>query len=496
MSPTQRFVALLVAARWPLFGAAVVIAAASYWPSTQVRFDYSVERMFAPDDPLLPPYERLKAQFGGNEIVLAVYVDDRLLTPDGSGLNRLAQVSQKLKKVAGVRDVLSLAEVNSLLEEMERTKNLGGLLELFGNAPAQKWSGPAILNPDNPLAEPYRELFAAYTHSPDGRTAAVVCMLDPTARQRSGGVDPRAQTIADLEAIVRDLPAGLQPGVLAGEPVMVVKGFELLEIDGSRLGTWSTVLLGLTILICFRSLRWLIVPIAVVQWSLVVTKALLVASGLALSMVSSMLTAIVTVVGVATVMHLIVRYRELRTAGRAPHDAYVQTGTELFWPIVGALLTDVAGFGSLWIANVGPVQDFGTMMVVGSLLVFPAIWLLVPTLALAGAKDAPAPPPGWGERQLGSWLARSTGAIAAHRQKLASGFLVVTLLAATGALFLEVESDFTRNFRRDSPLVEAYEFVETRLGGAGVWDVVIPAPAVLDKAYLARVRRLEERLRE
>jgi predicted RND superfamily exporter protein len=473
-----------------------VIAALSYWPSTQVRFDYSIERMFAPDDPLLPPYERLKSRFGGNEIVLAVYADDGLMTADGSGLARLAVVSERLKKVAGVRDVLSLAEVNALLENLEQSKNLGGLWELFGNKPEKKWTGPAILNPASPLAAKYRELFAGYTHSADGKTAAVVCMLEPVAAKVSGAsVDPRAQTVAEMEAIVRELPGGLPPGVLAGEPVMVVKGFELLEIDGRRLGTWSTLLLGLTILLCFRSLRWLIVPIAVVQWTLVVTKALLVISGLELSMVSSMLTAIVTVVGVATVMHLIVRYRELRVSGIAPREAYITANTELFWPIIGALATDVAGFGSLWVAEVGPVQDFGTMMVVGSVLVLPAICLIVPALALAGAKAGPAPPAGWGERQLGSWLARSIDVIQARPKMLAAISLLITAVAAAGAMFLDVESDFTRNFRRSSPLVEAYDFVETRLGGAGVWDVVIPAPATLDTAYLARVRKLEDRLR-
>jgi uncharacterized protein len=486
-----------VTARWPLLGVAAVIALLSYWPSTQVRFDYRIERMFAPDDPLLPPYERLKAKFGGNEIVLAVYADEGLLAADGSGLVRLGEVSRRLRQVPGVRDVLSLAEVNALLEKLEQSKNLGGLFDLFGNKQEQKWTGPAILNPDSPLAAQYRELFAGYTHSADGRTAAVVCMLEPVGQRAArASADPRAATVAEMEAIVRDLPGGLPPGVLAGEPVMVVKGFELLEKDGERLGTWSTVLLGLTILVCFRSLRWLIVPIVVVQWTLLVTKALLVVSGLELSMVSSMLTAIVTVVGVATVMHLIVRYRELRVTGLAPRDAYITANTELFWPIVGALATDVAGFGSLWVAEVGPVQDFGTMMVVGSILVLPAICLLVPALALAGAKDLPAKAPGWGERQLGAWLGRSIGAIQARPKTLAAVSIFVTAVAAAGAIFLDVESDFTRNFRRGSQIVQSYDFVETRLGGAGVWDVVIPAPATLDNDYLDRVRRLEDRLRE
>jgi len=184
------------------------------------------------------------------------------------------------------------------------------------------------------------------------------------AADASDGLDPRGTTIVELERIVTDLPGGLAPGVLAGEPVMVAQGFALLEEDGRRLGTWTTILLGATILVFFRSLRWLIVPIVVVQWTLVVTQALLVVSGLALSMVSSMLTAIVTVVGVASVMHLIVHIRELRTLGLTQRTSLHEAGVLLAGPILGAILTDVAGFGSLWWASVEPVRDFGTMMVV------------------------------------------------------------------------------------------------------------------------------------
>ena len=496
MTPTARFVRLVIDIRWPLLAAAIGIGILAYGPARRMRFDRSIERMFAPDDPLLPPYERLKARFGGNEIVLAVYADENLLAPDGRGLARVAQISEKLKQVPGVRDALSLAQINALLEQLEKGKNIGGLLELFGDRP--QWDGPAILNPDSPLARRYLELFAGYTHSADGRTAAVVCMLEPHAPGSSaerGVHDARGATIAALEAIIRDLPDGLPPGSLAGEPVMVAGGFELLAADGRRLGLWSTILLGLTILICFRSLRWLVIPIAVVQWTLLATQALLVVSGLELSMVSSMLTAIVTVVGVATVMHLIVRYRELRVADFAPRAALTQAFTLLFWPIVGALATDVAGFGSLWLAQVGPVQDFGTMMVVGSLLVLPAILLLVPAMTLAGARDTGPTQPGWGERQLGQWLSRSIAAIQSRPLWLGTISAAVTLLAAIGAYRLEVETDFTRNFRAGSTLVQSYEFVESRMGGAGVWDVVLPAPAVLDKEYLARVRRLEDKLR-
>ena len=491
----ERFVAFLIAARWPLFGVALLLATAAYVPSRQVRFDRSIEHMFAPDDPLLPPYQRLKREFGGNEVVLAVYQDQHLLDSDGSGIKRLDEVSRRMKRVAGVRDVLSLAQVNDLLEGLEAGKKFGGALALF-NKPENAWSGPAVLNPKSLLAAKYRDLFAGYTHSVDGRTAAVVCMLKPAGQAAANAKeDPRTRTIADLEAAVSDLPDGLAPGVLAGEPVMVSEGFSLLERDGQKLGTWTLLLLGVTILILFRSLRWLVIPLVVVQWTLIVTRAVLVLGGRQLSMVSSMLTAIVTVVGVAGVMHLIVEIRDLRVRGLRQREALLKCGVLLAGPILGAVFTDVSGFGSLWWASVEPIRDFGTMMVAGSFLVLPAICLIFPALALAFTRDRQAEH-GWGEVHLGYWLMRSVDAVHARPKTVAIVTALVALIASLGAVRLEIETDFTHNFRRGSRIVKAYDFVETQLGGAGVWDVIVPVPQALDEAYLARVRGLEERLRQ
>lgn len=492
----RRFIDFLLAARWPLLLVAIALALIAYGPSQRVRFDRTIENMFAKSDPLLAPYQRLKQRFGGNEVVMAVYRDDELFAESGRGIERLASISAQMKAVPGVQDGLSLAEISGLLDQLEATKRLANPLNLFAARDADPT--PAILNANSPLALRFRELFAGYTHSADGKTAAVVCMLTPVGdlppNLAAAGLDPRSATLQKLEKIIANLPAPLAPGVLAGEPVMISAGFSLLEKDGRRLGDWTMILMGLTILVLFRSLRWLIIPLAVVQWSLVITRAVLVVSGLELSMVSSMLTAMVTVVGIAGVMHLIVEIRDLRTQGLTQRQALITTAVLLAGPIFGAVLTDVAGFASLWWASIEPVRDFGTMMVVGSFLVLPAMCLLIPALGLVGTRDKPSQP-AWSEVHLGYWLMRSVDWVRARPRTVAMVTTTVALLASLGAVRLEVETDFTHNFRRGSRIVQAYDFVETQLGGAGVWDVIIPAPLVLDREYLARVRRLQEKLR-
>ena len=476
-SPTfaERISRQFISWRWALLAIAVVAAAAAYGPSRQLQFDRSIENMFAPDDPLLAPYEKLKRTFGGNEIVLAVYRDDELLHEDGRGLDRLEKITADLKEVPGVKDALSLADVHHVL-----------LTTPFGPS-------DGILDDNHAAASKFLSLFEGYTHSADHRTAAIVCMLEPESTAEAS----RRVTIDGLrhasDVFSRDMLAG-EPVMLAGEPVMVTDGFRYIEEDGNFLGWTSTALLALTIALCFRSLRWVLIPLAVVQLTLLLTRAALVLSGLHLSMVSTMLTAIVTVIGVATMVHVIVRFREARQSGASPRDALAATGAILAGPICWACATDAVGFSALLVTDVGPVRDFGVMMAIGALLVILSVALLVPPLVLWGRFDVD-PQRAWGEGALDRLLHGTFRLVERKPKSVAAMTLLAAVAVGSGAHRLEVESDFTKNFRSDSPVVQSYKLVESELGGAGVWDVIVPAPEYLNDAYLDRVRELENDLR-
>ncbi|MGC4005760.1 MAG: hypothetical protein QM811_22630 [Pirellulales bacterium] len=72
---------------------------------------------------------------------------------------------------------------------------------------------------------------------------------------------------------------------------------------------------------------------------------------------------------------------------------------------------------------------------------------------------------------------------------------MIGVWAVLGSQRLRVETDFTRNFRDANPVVRSYDYVETHLGGAGVWDVMLPVPLDLTPSDLDRVRALETRIR-
>ena len=467
----DRVASWLVRHRTPLACLAVVVTILSVAESRRLEFVRSIDTMFDRADPALVPYRRMIRAFGSSEVVLAAYDDPELFST--AGIERLRTLTDTLAALPGIASATSLADTP------------------LGNRIIEIETSPA--------ARRLVELLEGYAVGTDHRTAAVVCVLkSPAVASRDTSTqaaprpeaDFRADAIDRLRAAMADLPAG----TVAGEPVMLRDGFAMLKRDGNLLGTASAVLAGAVLLASFRSLRWLVVPLAVVLLALWSTRGVLAVIGLKLTMVSTMLSAMVTVVAIATVVHVIVEFRRQREEGLPPAAALERTISILFWPVVGSIATDVIGFGSLIASRVGPVHDFGIMTSVGAVMVLVATALVVPFLALWGRFDTD-PQRAWGEGVLELGLDGLVRRIVRHPGPILLGSTLLVAAAVAGMRWLEVETDFTRNFRRSSPVVASYDMIETRLGGAGVWDVLLPAGEAIDGKVLGDMARLEQRLR-
>lgn len=467
----------LVQNRIALLLVAIVLAVVSLPLSSQLKMDRRLEKMLLANDPDVAGYLRLQEDFAASDVVLMIYRDEQLWDPSGAGIQRMQAIGDRLKQVEGVQAVLSLAELNKVLRTLRGARWL------------QPENSPVILAQDDDLAKNLRELFSGYTHREGSPYAAIACMLEPVSATEKS----RDETLRQIDVIAQEMPDGLLAGELLGEPVMVHDGFNLLEADGARLGFVSTLILAVVLLVLFRSIRWMIVPLLVVHWSLLVTRGLLVLLGGELSMVSSMLTAMVTVVGVATVIHILVEFQQ-QTKVHSANVAMETTIRHIFKPVLWSVITTAAGFASLTLARVGPVQDFGWIMSLAVLVTGAGTLLLVPPLALLGSIDQqPHEIPG--DRWLRS-LCENVYELAVKNRALAVLSLgLLTLLALMGSYKLDVETDFIKSFREDSRLVKAYRTVEQNLGGAGVWDIVVPAPATLTQPYLNELQKLQGRLR-
>lgn len=462
----------LVANRKWLALVGVLLTVASATLSGSLTFSTAIEAMVDRTDPALVSLSRLRRVFGSNEVVLATYDAPDLFTPEG--LERLATLERSLASIPRVRSTTSLASTPL---------------------------GAGIIDADSEQAVRLVELLEGYVVGADRRTAAVLCLLespeetgdaDDTRATESGDGKRRPSRADAIDAIRRRI-AELPDGTVAGEPAMLRDGFAMLDRDGSILGVTAALLSAAVLFLVFRSVRWVLAPLVVVLASILGTRGLLAAAGFELTMVSAMLSSMITVVGIATTVHLIVEFRRRRAEGLSPDESLAKAISRLAFPVVGAIVTDCIGFGALMASGVGPVRDFGLMTAIGSAAVLLFGVLLLPSLALDGPLRID-PRRAWGEAWLDRGLERMVRLLTDRPWPVLAASSVVIGITAIGLWRLQVETDFVRNFRSDSPIARAYDVVESRLGGAGVWDLLVPFDGSIDARTLSVVENLETRL--
>lgn len=478
----------LVAWRLPLALLGLVILAAAWPLSAGLRMNRTIDQMFAPDDPGLLAYQELRESFGGNAVVMLVYRDNELFTP--AGIGRAKALSDRVQSVPGVRGVLSIDELNDVL----------GVIRPAGLGRAANAQAAPLLRDRDPVAREFDRLFVGYTHSSDHKLGSIVALLDVSDQQRGF-----ADAVRGLGEITRDMPPGTTDAVLVGEPVLLEQGFDLIQRDGERLAWLTVALLSPCVLLLIRSLRFVVLQAIVILWSVAVTRALLKLLGFELSLVSSILTALVTVIAVTSVIHLGSAQRAFRQRGYRIKTATTRAIAWIMPPIFWACATDAAGFISLSLSGIAPVREFGVMMAIASMAVFAAILLFTPLMITGGSQrfDAlqrfgqlfdPKTVGGIGYR-IRKGALRLAVVMVRHRRAMIALTAVLLGIVFLGVNRLEIESSFLRNFRQSSPLVAAYQMVESEFSGAGVWDIVLDAPDSLSGRYMDQVRELEGRLR-
>ncbi len=465
--------------RWLLL-AAVALTLLSIKPSQRLTLDESIESFYAPGDPDLEAWLQSKRLFGGDEFVMVAYEQPDLLAAEHlADLEEFAEQFRDPDTVPGLdhaatKDLATILD----LEDVPAFQDMSRLARVFVGR---------LLR--DSLIDFSRSVLIGEKNLDGTESNATAVMLE--IRHASESPVPRAETLRRIRELAE---AHDPPAYVAGEPVQIHDMFRYVEQDAFTLGWATSALLLIVIFLFFRSLRWVALPLMVVHATILWTRALLVVTELKLSMVSSMLNSLVTIVGIATVTHVTVTFRELR----ADHDrlaafreTFIRLGPAIFWTCV----TTAIGFLALLSSNIVPVRSFGIMVSLGTLLILASCAAILPGGILLGRLDAdPRETPA--ERHIIRGLLSVTERVERRPKLLLTLCGLLMAAGAVGLMRLRVETDFSKNFRSSSDIAEAVTFFESKLGGAGNWEVNFPAPEALDDEFLSRVRTLGRRLRE
>ncbi len=179
------------------------------------------------------------------------------------------------------------------------------------------------------------------------------------------------QTIAD---------SGFSDSIVSGKIQMQYDFTLKLENELGNLLIGSIIVIFLILLILFRSIKGLVLPLLVLILTLVWTMGLMALTGKSIDVMVVMIPAILLIVALSDVIHFIHKYDNQLDNGFPPNLSIYLTIKSIGKATFLTSVTTAIGFLGLIFLPIKPIQEFGILTATGVILAFVITFLALPAL--------------------------------------------------------------------------------------------------------------------
>ena len=480
----------------------LVIALLGY-KAKDFKLDASTETLILETDEDFIYSRIIKSRYGSLDYLLMIYTPANDLFSD-EALTQLKRLRDDLRQLNGVSSVISMLDVPLLKSSSEPA---GGRKPNVG---VQTLESPAV---DRRLAKiEFRKspLYQNLLVSSDLKTTALQIKLhsdehyqgiltrrdllrikranEPLTTAESAEIKTlneqirqlreenkkiRHQNIADIRAIMDNYRQDAEL-FLGGVGMIADDMISFIKSDLKVFGLGVLFFLIVTLSIIFRNFRWVLLPMLCCAFSAISMMGLLGMFGWQVTVVSSNFISLQLIITMAITIHLIVRYRGLasQNPGAEQRHLILDTVRLMVTPCLYAALTTIAGFGSLLLCDLLPVQTFGWMMIAGIIVSLGITFLLFPAGLMVLHKRPPRAHQAVRRSRfsLTSFLAEFTGTNG--KTILVSGGIIF-VISLLGISKLVVENSFIDYFKDTTEIYQGLKVIDQKLGGTSPLDVII-----------------------
>ena len=453
----------------------VLAGAPSLWPGAfpflhGVKVDTDPENMLREDEPVRVLHDRMKKAFVLHDMVVVGVVNDA--HPDGvfkpASLGRIYQLTEFAKtlrwpaeddpqRLEGVvsADVIAPSTVDTIEQ--------GGL-----GTVRFEWLMPRPPETDEEALAVRRKaqripFLNGTLVSDDGKALALYLPL--TRKDLAHRVSSRLQEkIAGL--------GGPEDWHITGLPVAEdtfgVEMFKQMAISAPL----AMLVIFLLLFLFFRKLLLIVQPLILAMVSVIWTMGLLVATGQTIHIMSSMIPIFIMPIAVLDSIHILSEFFDRYQETRDRRRTIVAVMDTLFAPMLYTSLTTAAGFASLALTPIPPVQVFGLYVAFGVMAAWvltvtfiPATVMFIPPkyLETFGLKKSEE------EAHAHTPVSRLLRAVGRGTTRFAPLILVATGLAVAVAGYgisrIRINDNPTKWFEADHPIRVADRVLNSHFGG-------------------------------
>lgn len=432
------------------------------YKASQVRMSYDGNRLIPHNDPDLQIYEEFRGRFGidGN-VMVAGFQSDSLFTPDL--FQGLQLVTRRVKEVKGVKSVLSLANLPALVRD--DTKQKFRLLPLVPDGPLNRTDLDSLKQVVH-QTRMYEGIFII----PETNTTLLAIAFDGKVLDNKG-------RIGTVDGVVRRLDAfALNHGLTlhySGLPYVRTVFATRVADELKLFSALALIMSGLVLFFFYRSFAPVFFSLLVVLLGAVWALGLISSFGFKITILSGLIPALVVVIGVPNCVYLLNKYHdEFRKHGnkiKALSRVVERVG-------LAALLTNTTtaiGFGVFYLTEVTVLKEFGLVVALSisvifliSLIIIPIVFSYLPAPETKHLRHL--------ERTaLQSVVDRVVRCVMGYRNALYIGFVLVSLLAAVGAVQLKTRSRLVDDLPQRDRVMSDLRFFEENFAGVMPLEILI-----------------------
>ncbi len=297
-------------------------------------------------------------------------------------------------------------------------------------------------------------------------------------------------------------------GLPVAEDVFGVEMFIQMAVSAPL----AMIVIFLLMLAFFRKLVLIISPMIIAICSVIFTMGLLIIFGYPVHIMSSMIPIFIMPIAVLDAIHILSDFFEHYQATKDRRKTIVHVMDHLYLPMLYTSLTSAAGFASLALTPIPPVQVFGVFVAIGIMFAWVITVTFIPayvmfispkTLEKFGAvHDEHA-----GEAAE-TWMSRKLRQVGAFTFRRAKGILAVTcvvmVVAAYGITLIEINDNPVKWFVPSHPIRKADTVLNRHFGGTYMAYLALEAPkqkwdpqafvAEVDRDAQARLKQNQEEI--
>lgn len=474
--------------------------------TTDFELDASSDSLILENDEALKYFRSIAKNYGSEEFLVVTYSPLKPLFAEGT-LADIAILRDQLKAVDNVKSVISMLDVPlissppvTLTEISEGIRTLESDDVDIGLAQVEMTTSPLYKNllvsdqgdttalqinlksdtelfrlnllrdqlyENQPLSAKHKVLIQTISDSIKQLNLAANLRQDETIKQ--------VRTIMDLHRDEAKL-------FLGGVPMIVSDSIDYIRSDLKVFGVGVVAFIILILIVSFRSIQWVVLPLVACVTSALVMMGFLGWMHWPVTVVSSNFISLLLIITLSLVIHLIVRYREVseQTPNASQFELVSETIRSKFLPCVYTAVTTMVAFGSLLVSGIRPVIDFGWMMVIGISISFVLAFTLFPAALMLLPKQKHV--------STGEFTAAIMLSIAqfiqSHSKATLLLFVVLAGIGLSGLPQLSVENRFIDYYKEDTEIYQGMSLIDEKLGGTTPMDIIIDAPVFKQSAEI------------